>query len=61
MARKIGQQARRTRELVSGLLSFAQQSPGEKTLLDMGPIAGERAADENAANGDQEHSFGEPD
>ena len=38
MARKIGQQARRTRELVSSLLSFAQQSPGEKTLLDMGPI-----------------------
>ena len=38
MARKIGQQARRTRELVSSLLSFAQQSPGEKTLLDMGPV-----------------------
>jgi signal transduction histidine kinase len=38
MARKIGQQARRTRELVSSLLSFAQQSPGEKTLLDMGPL-----------------------
>jgi signal transduction histidine kinase len=37
MARKIGQQARRTRELVSSLLSFAQQSPGEKTLLDMPP------------------------
>jgi signal transduction histidine kinase len=38
MARKIGQQARRTRELVSSLLSFARQSPGEKTLLDMGSI-----------------------
>ena len=38
MARKIGQQARRTRELVSNLLSFAQQSPGEKTLLDLGPL-----------------------
>ena len=38
MARKIGQQARRTRELVSSLLSFAQQSPGEKTLLDMGSV-----------------------
>jgi signal transduction histidine kinase len=38
MARKIGQQARRTRELLSSLLSFAQQSPGEKTLLDMGTI-----------------------
>jgi signal transduction histidine kinase len=39
MARKIGQQARRTRELVSSLLSFARQSPGEKTLLNMGSIA----------------------
>jgi signal transduction histidine kinase len=38
MARKIGQQARRTRELVSSLLSFAQQAPGEKTLLDMGSV-----------------------
>lgn len=38
MARKIGQQARRTRELVSSLLSFARQSPGEKTLLDMGSV-----------------------
>ena len=38
MARKIGQQARRTRELVSSLLSFAQQSPGEKTLIDMGSV-----------------------
>ncbi len=38
MARKIGQQARRTRELLSSLLSFAQQSPGEKALLDMGSV-----------------------
>ena len=38
MAQKIGQQARRTRDLVSGLLSFAQQSPGEKTLLDIGSV-----------------------
>lgn len=38
MARKIGQQARRTRELVSSLLSFARQSPGEKTLLNVGAI-----------------------
>ncbi len=38
MARKIGQQARRTRELVSSLLSFAQHSPGEKTLLEMGSL-----------------------
>jgi len=35
MAKKIGQQARRTRDLVSGLLSFAQQAPAEKTLVDM--------------------------
>ncbi len=38
MARKIALQARRTRELVSSLLSFAQQSPGEKNLLDMGSL-----------------------
>jgi len=38
MAQKIGQQARRTRDLVSGLLSFAQQTPGEKALVDLGPL-----------------------
>jgi signal transduction histidine kinase len=38
MARKIALQARRTRELVSSLLSFAQQSPGEKNLLDTGSL-----------------------
>jgi signal transduction histidine kinase len=37
-ARKIGQQARRTRELVSDLLSFAQQTPGEKAPLDLKPL-----------------------
>ena len=37
-ARKIGQQARRTRELVSDLLSFAQQSPGEKVPLELKPL-----------------------
>lgn len=37
-ARKIGQQARRTRELVSDLLSFAQQTPGEKTPLELKPL-----------------------
>jgi signal transduction histidine kinase len=42
MAQKIKQQARRTQELISGLLSFAQQSPGEKTLVDLGALA-ERA------------------
>jgi signal transduction histidine kinase len=37
-ARKIGQQARRTRELVSDLLSFAQQIPGEKAPLELKPL-----------------------
>src|SRR5262249_3784404 len=36
MAERIKQQARRTQELVSGLLSFAQQTPGEKALVDIG-------------------------
>src|SRR5712692_10366450 len=35
---KIGQQARRTRELVGDLLSFAQQTPGEKTPLELKPL-----------------------
>ena len=37
-AQKIGQQARRTRELVSDLLSFAQQIPGEKSPLELKPL-----------------------
>ncbi len=37
-ARKIGQQAWRTRELVGDLLSFAQQTPGEKAPLDLKPL-----------------------
>jgi signal transduction histidine kinase len=37
-AQKIGQQARRTRELVNDLLSFAQQTPGEKTPLELKPL-----------------------
>jgi len=37
-AQKIGQQARRTRELVSDLLSFAQQTPGEKSHLELKPL-----------------------
>lgn len=37
-ARKIGQQAWRTRELVGDLLSFAQQAPGEKVPLDLKPL-----------------------
>ncbi|MGB7586836.1 MAG: HAMP domain-containing sensor histidine kinase [Terriglobales bacterium] len=38
MAQKIGQQARRTRDLLSGLLSFAQHAPAEKTLIEPGPL-----------------------
>jgi signal transduction histidine kinase len=38
MAQKIGQQARRTRDLLSGLLSFAQQAPAEKTLVEVGSL-----------------------
>ena len=37
-AQKIGQQARRTRELVNDLLSFAQQTPGEKISLELKPL-----------------------
>jgi two-component system NtrC family sensor kinase len=37
-AQKIGQQARRTRDLVGDLLSFAQQAPGEKTALEVKPL-----------------------
>lgn len=35
LLRKIVNQARRTRDLVASLLSFAQQAPGEKTLVDL--------------------------
>jgi signal transduction histidine kinase len=35
LVRKIVHQARRTRDLVSDLLSFAQESPAEKTLVDV--------------------------
>src|SRR5579859_6961027 len=38
LVRKIVAQAGRTRDLVSNLLSFAQQSPGEKDLLDLGSL-----------------------
>ena len=37
-AQKIGQQARRTRDLVNDLLSFAQQTPGEKVPLELKPL-----------------------
>ena len=38
MAQKIGHQARRTRDLVSGLLDFAQQTPAAKTLVDVSSL-----------------------
>lgn len=38
MAQKIGHQARRTRDLLSGLLNFAQQTPAEKTLVEVAPL-----------------------
>jgi len=37
-AQKIGQQARRAHELVSDLLSFAQQTPGDKAPLELKPL-----------------------
>lgn len=37
-AQKIGKQARRTRDLVNDLLSFAQQTPGEKVPLELKPL-----------------------
>jgi signal transduction histidine kinase len=38
MAQKIGQQARRTRDLVSDLLSFARQSSAEKSSVDLAAL-----------------------
>ena len=38
MAGKIAQQARRTRDLVADLLSFAQQTPAEKVAVDIGVL-----------------------
>jgi signal transduction histidine kinase len=38
VAEKIGQQARRTRDLVADLLSFSQQNPSEKVLVDVGGL-----------------------
>lgn len=43
MVRKIVNQARRTRDLVANLLSFAQQAPGEKIFVDL-PVLLNRAA-----------------
>jgi len=38
MVEKIAQQARRTRDLVSRLLNFANQTPTEKSLVDVGAL-----------------------
>ena len=38
LLRKIVGQAQRTRDLVANLLSFAQQAPGEKALVDLGQL-----------------------
>lgn len=38
VAEKIGQQARRTRDLVADLLSFSQQNPSEKVLVEVGGL-----------------------
>ena len=43
LLRKIVNQARRTRDLVADLLTFAQQTPGEKVLVDLGTLL-QRAA-----------------
>jgi two-component system, NtrC family, sensor kinase len=43
IVRKIAQQARRTRDLVLDLLSFAQQAPGDKAAVDVRSVL-ERAA-----------------
>jgi signal transduction histidine kinase len=40
MVRKIVTQAHRTRDLVSNLLSFAQQAPGDKTPVDLSVLLG---------------------
>jgi|HubBroStandDraft_1064217.scaffolds.fasta_scaffold10813_2 signal transduction histidine kinase len=38
LVRKIVNQSQRTRELISNLLSFAQQSSGERTMVDLGTL-----------------------
>ena len=38
LVRKIVHHSQRTRELISSLLSFAQQSPGEKTMVDLATL-----------------------
>jgi len=38
MAQKIGQQARRARDLMAGLLSFAQRAPSVKAMVDLAAV-----------------------
>ena len=49
LLRKIVNQARRTRDLVADLLSFAQQAPGEKILVDLSMLSAARDADAGVA------------
>ena len=49
LVRKIVNQAQRTRELVADLLSFAQQAPGEKMLVDLACLLQPRHANARGA------------
>jgi signal transduction histidine kinase len=39
VAEKIGHQVRNTRSLIASLISFAKQSPGERSMVDLGALA----------------------
>jgi len=52
-AQKIGQQARRTRELVNDLLSFAQQTPEKRSDRTKASVAA-RASNGRLQTGEQE-------
>ena len=39
VAEKIGHQVRNTRSLIASLISFAKQSPGERSMIDLGALA----------------------
>ena len=56
-AEKISQQARRTRDLVSHLLNFSQQSPAEKTLIDLGTLLQRAVQMEAMRTGGQKITF----
>lgn len=64
LLRKIVNQAMRTRNLVADLLSFAQQAPGEKTLVDLNLLlhrATQMLESRHAAGNIQVGMFVEPD